>query len=208
MDFSTGTVFHIFNRTNAGRLAFYCDRNYRYFHQKIARHIAPHASVLAYCLMPNHFHILLVPKPTEEPSSRLNHAIGVALRSYTRALQNQEGFTGSLFQQHTKARCADDYAQRCFHYIHQNPLHSGYVEALGEWTYSSFHEYTHSLDDAVCDVTLGRELLDLPRSPSAFSLFMRQARPVSEEVFGRSNYAFVRRPATSWRYPFATPDLA
>ncbi len=91
-------------------------------------HILPFADVVAWCLMPNHFHLMLVPRdsrrttntkltdsrpPTNTtqltdsrpPTNTLNQSIGILLASYTRAIQKQENITGSLFRQKTKAKC-------------------------------------------------------------------------------------------------------
>ncbi len=179
MDFSNGLIFHVFNRTNAGRKAFYNAENYRYFCRKISTHVVPHACVLAYCLMPTHFHLLLVPRSAIATGFELNLGIGIMLRSYTRAIQAQQNFTGSLFQQHTKAVVADDYAERCFHYIHQNPLCLDYIKHVGEWPYSSYHEYVHCFSDSICDVEFGREMLEIPGKGAVFAAFMRRLAPVA-----------------------------
>lgn len=54
-----GHYYHIYNRGNNGETLFREDRNYRYFLQLYAKHIAPVAETYAYCLMPNHFHFLV-----------------------------------------------------------------------------------------------------------------------------------------------------
>lgn len=70
----------------------------------------------------------------------LNDAIAILLRSYTRSMQSQENFTGSLFQQKTKANELIDadnatinYISLCAHYIHFNPLKAKILENLEEW---------------------------------------------------------------------------
>jgi putative transposase len=88
------------------------------------------------------------------------------LRSYTRAINKQENFTGSLFRKETKAECVNcpkglapayltkdgitkinvenpqkQYPQICFNYIHQNPLKAGLVNNPVEWEFSSAPEY-------------------------------------------------------------------
>ena len=95
-----------------------------------------------------------------------NDAIGIVLRSYTRAINKQENQTGSLFRKNTKAECItcpegispswfvengittyintlpeDDYPQVCFNYIHENPVKSGLVEHATDWEFSSARDY-------------------------------------------------------------------
>jgi 2-amino-4-hydroxy-6-hydroxymethyldihydropteridine diphosphokinase len=87
------------------------------------KQISPFGSIISWCLMPNHFHLLVFVLHDEvkvesdnliEPNNKtiktqtLNQSIGVLLSSYTRAIQKQEKITGSLFQKRTKARLIFD----------------------------------------------------------------------------------------------------
>ena len=103
MQFQVGDIFHIYNRGNNQQKIFFNDDNYRFFLKKISKEILPHCDILAYCMMRNHFHLLVHIKPAVKPNA-LNYGIAILLRSYTRAIQNQEKISGSLFQQKTKSK--------------------------------------------------------------------------------------------------------
>lgn len=112
MHFETGIVYHIYNQGNNRQKLFFNRDNYLFFLQKIRTQLTPHADLLAWCLMPNHFHIMVWVKDTAStrsatqsrtPSIGLNKAIGIVLASYTRAINKQENTTGSLFRSKTKA---------------------------------------------------------------------------------------------------------
>ena len=124
MNFAEGHIYHVYNRGNNLQTVFFNHENYMFFLEKIRTHILPHADILAWCLMPNHFHWMISVKQVEieissasegftqsetlTKSSRkrtLNDSIGIILRSYSRAIQKQEKITGSLFQKETKALC-------------------------------------------------------------------------------------------------------
>ncbi|WP_299584491.1 hypothetical protein [uncultured Sunxiuqinia sp.] len=132
VEFETGHIYHVFNRGNNSQRLFFTRDNYLFFIEKIRTYILPHADLLAWCLMPTHFHLMvhvneirmpvksedyapfsslparasLEVKPSLSKKSRsLNDSIGIMLRSYSRAIQKQENRTGSLFQKATKARC-------------------------------------------------------------------------------------------------------
>lgn len=130
MNFETGHLYHVYNQGNNRQNIFFKEENYLFFIEKIRTHILPFADVLAWCLMPNHFHLMLHPThqvtpsdlsrsatisrgatmsrtPTNNaPTSKsFNHSIGVMLASYTRAIHKQENISGSLFRQKTKAIC-------------------------------------------------------------------------------------------------------
>ena len=150
MKFEQDQFYHIYNRGNRHTRIFYSGDNYRYFLKKLKKHISPFATILAYCLMPNHFHVLVyTSKALDE--NELNHSIGVMLRSYTRAINKQESQTGSLFQSATKAKLIKncDTSLVCFNYIHLNPLKAGLIKKLRDWDYSSYLFYANSRKDEI-----------------------------------------------------------
>jgi len=177
-------------------------------------YLTPFASIISWCLMPNHFHwvvfvhqdeIKIISNPSHATTYRhsmntttkredkshtitrgdsmtktrtINYAIGILLRSYTRAIQNQFNFSGSLFQQHTQAKPLIDkieitpaywntafgtqiniaegknYLEICIEYIHQNPVYSGLVENAESWEFSSFQDYLRIRDGKLIDYEL------------------------------------------------------
>lgn len=152
MYFQEECTYHVYNRSN--ETLFYNRGNYIFFIQKIRDHLLPFADVLAYCLMPNHFHLILTvkaegvkfsDKKKREDMQLLPQAIGTMLSSYTQALNKQQGRRGNLFAHNTKAKilndAKDDYALNCFMYVHQNPILSELVEKIEDWEFSSFPDY-------------------------------------------------------------------
>jgi len=59
MDFEEGHLYHIYNQGNNRQRIFFQQKNYLFFIQKIRSYLLPYADVLAWCLMPNHFHLLV-----------------------------------------------------------------------------------------------------------------------------------------------------
>lgn len=204
MQLEKNYIYHIYNQGNNRRKIFYIRDNYLFFIEKIRTYVIPYADIFAWCLMPNHFHLMVHVREIELPvatpsqgftrsqpcmgftpsethtggtlgtpsetltgrSRTFNDSIGIMLRSYTRAINKQENFTGSLFRKETKAECVNcpkglapayltkdgitkinvenqqkQYPQICFNYIHQNPLKAGLVNNPVEWEYSSAPEY-------------------------------------------------------------------
>ena len=112
MDLEQGHIYHLYNQGNNHEKIFFTKANYSYFLKKIEQHISPLADILAWCLMPNHFHLIIaVPSESDRVSDRvtsshpvtLNSSIAIMLRSYTRAINIQEHRSGSLFRERTKA---------------------------------------------------------------------------------------------------------
>lgn len=123
--FAPHTIYHIYNQGNNQERIFFSEENYLFFLWKMRKQLLPYVEFLAYCLMPNHFHWLVLTKqsacewskarkPTHKWSENLespdhlqqnlSHAIAILLRSYARAINKQENRSGSLFRQKTKVK--------------------------------------------------------------------------------------------------------
>ncbi len=188
MQLEKGSIYHIYNQGNNQREIFFNRENYLFFLKKIQTHILPYADIIAWCLMPNHFHLMVLVREVELPidtegfargesdtvtqshgvtkTRSLNESIGIMLRSYTRAINKQKGFSGKLFREKTKAECINchkgitpsfimqnsvtkinyqnpekQYPQICFNYIHQNPVKAKLVKNTTDWEFSSAIDY-------------------------------------------------------------------
>jgi len=118
MQFEEGHIYHIYNQGNNRQTIFFEHENYLFFLKKMQEHLLPHCNILAYCLMPNHFHWMVeVTKldithgvtsshsVSRNSASNLNNSIGILLRSYTRAINKRYDQSGSLFREGTKSQC-------------------------------------------------------------------------------------------------------
>jgi len=235
MQFDSGHLYHIYNQGNNRQKIFLDRESYLFFLRKIHKHILPFADILAWCLMPNHFHLMVyvnrvevderiitpsptlsrtriedipsltlsrtriedvpsptlsrtriedVPSPTlsrtrieDVPSPTLsrtrnielmsfNKSIGIMLASYTRAINKQQDWSGSLFRSETKAVCLNDvngispnwitkmgitefiienhdieYPNVCFNYILFNPVKDRLVKRSEDWEFSSYSDF-------------------------------------------------------------------
>ncbi len=173
MFLTEGYIYHVFNRGNNRQPIFFRPENYDYFLKNVNRHLNPVCDILAWCLMPNHFHLLIHANQQSTPiikdgsfeRQQFSQGIKQLLSSYTKATNKQEGRTGSLFQQKTKALYTEKnyHAQTTFHYIHQNPIKAGLVKKMEDWPYSSFKDYLDHRE-SICNKELARDLLDLNAS--------------------------------------------
>lgn len=128
MNFKPDGIYHIYNQGNNRQKIFFSRENYLFFVEKLCNHVVPFGNLLAWCLMPNHFHLMVEVErlyavidsrgatqsrtPTinnpDDKTISFNHSIGIMLASYTRAINKQENRTGSLFRQKTKAICLNE----------------------------------------------------------------------------------------------------
>lgn len=60
MKFEKGYIYHIYNQGNNRQKIFFNRENYLFFLKKIKTHITPYADIMAWCLMPNHFHLMVL----------------------------------------------------------------------------------------------------------------------------------------------------
>ena len=178
MKFQPGRVYHVYNRGNNRERIFFKEDNYRYFLVKMRKHLLPHAEVLAWCLMPNHFHWMIRVRDEVE-MGRFTQDLGTFFSSYTRAIQNQEARTGSLFQQQyrTKELATPEYLLHCFCYVHQNPLRAVLEVEPGQWPWSSFRDYVGLRSGQLCAQAVAAELLDLPASAAERRQLLLQILP-------------------------------
>ena len=173
MHLTEGGIYHVFNRGNNREVIFPRRQNYLYFLEGVQKYIKGYCDILAWCLMPNHFHFLVYGNEFSTPiirdgsfeRQRFSQGIKQLLSSYAKAINKQEGRTGSLFQQKTKGVHVNDhdhdYSLTAFHYVHQNPPRAGLVDRMEDWEFSSFREYMGEGKVMLCNRDLARELLDL-----------------------------------------------
>lgn len=146
---SSGTgIYHVMLRGINRQNIFYDVSDYESFleslrrlaHPEDERHrpLPPHCIVYAYCLMPNHVHLLLQEK--EESLSSVMKSLGVAYAwHYNKKFQH----LGSVFQDRFRSEPVNDnaYFFTLLRYIHQNPLKAGLVENVSDYHWSSWREY-------------------------------------------------------------------
>ncbi|MEI8084722.1 MAG: hypothetical protein WCG93_00770 [Paludibacter sp.] len=175
MYFTKDCTYHVYNRSNG--LLFHNRENYIFFLKKIRIHILPFADILSYCLMPNHFHLILTAKAEGvvflenerlKDLQQLSRGIGTVLSSYTQAVNKQQGNKGCLFAHKTKAKilndAKDDYALNCYMYVHQNPYLAKLVDKIEDWEFSSFLDYIGRRNGTLVNKQMGIDIFQVPKN--------------------------------------------
>jgi len=171
MFFENNFIYHIYNRSN--EKVFYSNENYLFFLKKMNELIKPNCEILCWCLMPNHFHLMIqateksaefIQEKHREQTQILSKNIGTLLSSYTQAINKQVNRRGNLWAHNTEAVPIEtlEYATNCLHYIHQNPKEAELVESMELWEYSSYRDFAGLRKGKLANVTLACELLELP----------------------------------------------
>jgi REP element-mobilizing transposase RayT len=137
--FLAGECYHIYNRGNNRERTFFERENYAFFLRQLRQYITePVVDVVAYCLMPNHYHLILQLRADD-----LSNSFQAFSLSYTKAINKQHERVGSLFQGPFKAIHieTDQYLTHLSRYIHLNPVIAGLVGKAEDWEFSSYREY-------------------------------------------------------------------
>jgi putative transposase len=108
--------------------------------------------VVSYCLMPNHFH-MLIKQNSDVPVSKL---LSKVCTSFSKYFNKKYNGVGSVFQDRFKAIHVDndDYLLWLSAYIHQNPAVAGLVRNINDYKHSSYLDYISDRNHRVCDTSL------------------------------------------------------
>ena len=144
-----GVIYHIYNRGVNGETIFKEKRNYDYFINLYVKHIQPVVDTYAFCLLPNHFHLLTEVKDLTGLADlsglkTASQSFSNFFNAYAKAINKAYGRTGPLFERPFKRIPVTDskYFTRLLIYIHQNPQRHGLIDDYRDWPYSSYGVFT------------------------------------------------------------------
>jgi putative transposase len=176
-----GIPHHVTQRGNRRQVTFFCPDDYQAYKVLMAQWCRNcEVAIWAYCLMPNHVHLIAVPKSADG----LRRAIGEAHRRYTRRVNFREGWRGHLWQGRFASCPLDEsYLLAAARYIEQNPVRAGLVDRPGEYLWSSAPAHLSGKDDALVKAAPLLELagdwkafLDLNAAEDEIKQFRRHER--------------------------------
>lgn len=193
-----GKIYHLFTHAIGNECLFKNDNNYIYFLNKFAFHTEWVASVLSYCLMPNHFHFSVRIRDEKDCIEHFEfikekkyisgnddlpdfimERFSNCLNSYTKSFNKVFNRRGALFNDFLKRNIVDNipYLENLINYHHFNPVHHGFVKDPLDWTWSSIHTYLLN-KKSIIDKEL---VVDLTGSPEFIWLSHGQILTMSSE---------------------------
>ncbi len=152
LQFQSGAYYHIYNRGAARQSIFRAATNYLFVLRRMKQiAAAQQISIIAYCLMPNHYH-WLVRQDGDAPAGLLPQHV---FNSYTKAYNKLYKRSGTLFEARYKAKHVDSdaYLLHLCRYIHANPVKDSIVADVAEWPYSNYHEWLEQRNGKLVDQT-------------------------------------------------------
>ena len=145
-----GLPHHITQRGNRRQQTFFCDEDYAAYVELMADWCKERGvEIWAYCLMPNHVHLIAVP----ESEDGLKRAIGEAHRRYTRRINFREKWRGCLWQGRFASFVMDEpYLLAATRYVELNPVRAVLATDAADWPWSSAKAHLSGCDDRLTKV--------------------------------------------------------
>jgi putative transposase len=186
-----GVPHHVTQRGNRRQTVFFSDDDYGAYRDIMAEGCrAAGVEIWAYCLMPNHVHLILVPSDADG----LRGALSEAHRRYSRRVNFREGWRGYLWQGRFASTPMDeDHLMAAARYVELNPVRARLTARAEDWPWSSARAHLGGRDDGAVQVKplLAREpdwaaFLDAGLEPGAHAAIQaaeRTGRPLGGADF-------------------------
>lgn len=161
-----GLPHHVTQRGNRREAIFFEDGDQEVYRDLLAEQARrAGVEVWAYCLMPNHVHLVAAPSRPEA----LAEAVGATHVRYTRRINSRERWTGYLWQGRFASFPMDeDYLLACARYIGLNPVRAGLTARAIDWPWSSVRAHLGAADPLLTPGPLAERLAR--RAPCFFDL--------------------------------------
>ena len=186
-----GVPHHVRQRGNRRQRTFFREEDFVLYTDLMSEWCHKcHVEIWAYCLMPNHSHVVAVP----ETPDGLRRAIGEAHRRYTAEINRREHWTGYLWQGRFASSPMDErYTLAAARYVELNPVYAGLVARVDDYRWSSARAHLIGRDDGLVSV---RPLL---ARVDDWSAFLAQSVP-PEVVSKLRRHANTGRPLGSEQF--------
>jgi putative transposase len=140
---------HITQRGNRRQPTFFRAFDYELYRQLLREHCEKaQVSIWAYSLLPNHVHLIAVPRAADG----LRNALSVAHRRYTLRINRREGWRGCLWQGRFASFPMDErHLLAATRYVLLNPVRAGLADRPEDWPYSSARAHLGQAEDDLVD---------------------------------------------------------
>lgn len=176
-----GVYYHIYNRGVSKSNLFREPTNYLFVIEKLQRYSLENlVGVIAYCLMPNHYHLLLR-QDGEQPAGHVPQAM---FNSYSKAYNLRYSHNGTLFEGRYRAKPiqSTSHLLHLCRYIHGNPVKDGLVGDPADWPWSNYLEFTGERKSPLVDIEFVRRQFSDGQTYKQFLFQDLKSRQLPEDV--------------------------
>ncbi len=201
---AVGYPHHVTQRGSRRQQTFFNDEDYLAY-LGLMRQLCPKAGleVWAYCLMPNHVHVIALPHEADA----LRGGLAESHRRYARRVNFREGWRGHLWQERFGSFVLDEaHLWAAVRYVERNPVRAGLVERAEEWPWSSARFHLGLADEPLVSRSAALEqfgdwrrylsLTDREEDLARFRRHERTGRPVGSDDFIKNLEAATGRALT------------
>lgn len=150
MQFLTGEMYHLYNRGNRKAEVFHAREDYLYFLRQLRDYLQEYpVTLIAYCLMPNHYH-LLTRQDGDNAITEMMQAFGTSL---SKTYNKKYDTVGSLFQGKFRDEHVGDmgYLRYLARYLHRNPVQAKLCRVPEDWEFSNYRDVIGLRHGTLCD---------------------------------------------------------
>ena len=179
--------YHIYNRGANRADIFRADKDYVFLLKQVKDRLEEFGiTVIAYCLMSNHYHFLL----RQNGETKISDFMKAVFFVYSSAFNTVYNRTGTLFEGPFRAAWVDkiEYALHLCRYIHCNPLDARMVVRPEQWHYSNYQEFTGMRKGSLVDMDFVNQHF---ASPKAYEDFVMNYVPPDKTQKELRHYLFL-----------------
>ena len=175
--YADGHIYHVYNRGAHRHTIFRKPSHYKKCLELLQKYASRYrVGMLAYCLMPNHYHLLV----RQEEGGSISRYLQTTFNAFVQYFNVLEGHSGTLFQGPAKSRTIETDADvlQVVRYVHSNPVLAKLAKTAGEWPFSDCSKWISNTDEPFA----GRFFRDTWfKDGEAYGEFVAAYQPTKEE---------------------------
>ena len=187
ISFLPNQYYHVYNRGANRADIFRNDKDYVFLLKQVKEHLEEYAiTVIAYCLMSNHYHFLL----RQNAEAKINDFMQKVFFIYSSSFNTIHNRSGTLLEGPFRAIWVDkiEYALHVCRYIHRNPLEAKMVIRPEQWHYSNYQEFIGMRNGTLVDRDFVNQHF---ASPKAYEDFVMNYVPPEKTQKVLRHYLFL-----------------
>lgn len=180
-EFFPESYYHVYNRGANREDIFLSEENYSYCLRLLQKYMSAYeVSIVASCLMPNHYHLLV----RQDGNTPVSEFIQVVFNSYVQSFNTWYDRTGTLFEGRFKHLHvdSDSYILQVCRYIHLNPVEAGLVRMPEEWPHSNYQEWIGMRSTWKCDAEFVHQYFPTAKNYQEFVIDYMKERHEDKEL--------------------------